>query len=88
LTLIIAFEIFKKSIGTPTPKVGAHLGAWGFNVEWATIAKEPTNMFPQLDGGIDVYTLVNDGFPLAKPLIGLKDYLCMLDVIWIPIGIN
>jgi hypothetical protein len=43
-------------------------------------------MFPQLDEGIDVYTLVNDGLPLAKPPIRLK-YLCMLDVTWIPIGI-
>jgi hypothetical protein len=53
------------------------------NDEWATTPKEPTNMFRQLDEGIDVFVLVNDGLPLVEPLIGLEDYPCMLDVIGI-----
>ncbi len=41
---------------------------------------------PQLDKGIDVFTLVNDGLPLEEPSIELKDYPCMLDITRIPIG--
>ncbi len=54
------------------------------NDEWPITTKEPTNMFPQLDEGIDVYALVNDGLPLTKPSIGLEDYLYMPDIIGIP----
>jgi hypothetical protein len=41
-------------------------------------------MFQQLDEGIDVYALVNDGLPLIEPPIGLKDYPCIFDITGIP----
>jgi hypothetical protein len=43
-------------------------------------------MFPQLDEGIDLSILVNDGLPLAKPLVGLEDYPCIPNIIGIPTG--
>jgi len=42
----------------------------------------------ELNEGIDVSILVNDGLPLAKPLIGLEYYPCMLDVTRIPTSIT